>query len=47
MKLGEAVELRDYGAGATNAKRYEWRLERDRAEKAGMKKVLKLLNYEM
>jgi len=42
MKLAElarAVGLRNYGVVATNAKRYERRLEQDRAEKARMKQV--------
>jgi hypothetical protein len=42
MKLAElagAVELRNYGVVATNARRYERRLTQDRAEKARMKQV--------
>jgi hypothetical protein len=46
-ELAEAVELRNYGVVATNAKRYELRLEQDRAEKARMKQVLELFNCEM
>lgn len=46
-ELAETVNLRNYGVVATNAKRYELRLERDRREKARMKQVLKLLNCEM
>jgi len=46
-ELAKAVELRNYGVVATNARRYERRLEQDRAEKARMKQVLKLLNCEM
>jgi hypothetical protein len=45
-ELVAAAELRNYGVVATNAKRYELRLERDRAEKSRMKQVLKLLNCE-
>jgi putative transposase len=46
-ELAEAVGLGNYGVVATNAKRYELRLARDRAEKARMKQVLELLNCEM
>ncbi len=46
-ELAQAVELRNYGVVATNASRYERRLERDRVEKARMKQVLGLLNCEM
>jgi hypothetical protein len=46
-ELAKAVELRNYGVVATNVKRYEVRLERDRAEKALVKQVLELLNCEM
>ena len=46
-ELAKAVELRNYGVVAANARRYERRLERDRAEKARMKQVVKLLNCEM
>jgi putative transposase len=46
-ELAEAVELRNYGVVATNAKRYELRLAQDRAEKARMNQVLELLNCEM
>jgi hypothetical protein len=45
-ELAEAVDLRNYGMEAINAKRYELRLAQDRAEKARMKQVLKLLNCE-
>ena len=50
LKLGELAEaagLRNYGVVATNVKRYEQRLEADRAEKVRLKQVLKLLNCEM
>lgn len=46
-ELARLVDLRNYGVVATNAKRYERRLERDRPEKAQMKQVLKLLNCKM
>jgi hypothetical protein len=46
-ELAEAVGLRNYGVVATSVKRYAERLEADRAEKARMKQVLKLLNCEM
>ena len=46
-ELAKAVGLPNYGVVATNVKRYEMRLARDRAETARMKQVLKLLNYEM
>jgi hypothetical protein len=46
-EVGQAAGFRDDGVAATNAKRYEQRLERDRAEKARMKEVLQLLNPEM
>jgi REP element-mobilizing transposase RayT len=46
-ELAQEVGLRNYGVVATNAKRYEGRLARDRIEKARMKQVLKLLNCEM
>jgi hypothetical protein len=45
--VAQAAGLRDDGLAATNTKRYEQRLERDRAEKARMKEVLQLLNPEM
>jgi hypothetical protein len=41
-ELAQEVGLRNYGVVATNAKRYEGRLARDRTEKARMKRVLKL-----
>jgi hypothetical protein len=44
-ELAEAVGLRNYGVVATSVKRYEQRLEADRAERARMKQVLKLLNW--
>jgi hypothetical protein len=46
MKLAElvkAVELPNYGVVATNAKRYELRLEQDRTEKARMKQILEFV----
>ncbi|MBM3838102.1 MAG: hypothetical protein FJ398_09080 [Verrucomicrobia bacterium] len=43
-ELAQAVGLRNYGVVATNAIRYERRLEQDRAEKARMKQVLGLWN---
>jgi putative transposase len=46
-ELAAAAELRNYGVVATNAKRYELRLERDRAERSRMKQVLELLNCEI
>lgn len=46
-ELARRVELRNYGVVATNARRYERRLERDRTEKARMNQVLELLNCEM
>jgi hypothetical protein len=46
-ELAEAVGWRNYGVVATNVKRYEQRLQADRAEKARMKAVLKMLNCEM
>jgi len=46
-ELAEAAGLRNYGVVATSVNRYEERLQADRAEKARMKQVLKLLNCEM
>ena len=46
-ELAREAELRNYGVVATNSRRYEERLERDRAEKRQMAKVLRLLNCEM
>ncbi|MBM3833386.1 MAG: hypothetical protein FJ403_08960 [Verrucomicrobia bacterium] len=42
-ELAQTVEQRHYGVVATNAQRYERRLEHDRAEPARMKQVLELL----
>jgi REP element-mobilizing transposase RayT len=46
-ELAEVADLRNYGVVATNTKRYERRLARDRTEKARMKDVLELSNCEM
>ena len=45
--LARRVELRNYGVVATNVKRYERRLARDRAEKGRLKRVLALIKCEM
>ena len=47
VELAQAVGLRNYGVVATNTKRYELRLEWDRAEKARLQQVCQLLNCEM
>lgn len=46
-ELAREAEIRNYGVVATNSRRYELRLERDRTEKRRMAEVLKLLNCEM
>jgi putative transposase len=46
-ELARLVELRNYGVVATNAKRYEQRLQGDRTETMHMRQVLELLNCEM
>ena len=46
-ELAEAVGLRNYAVVATNARRYEQCLQRDRTEQARMKEVTQLLNYKM
>ena len=46
-ELASEADLRNYGVVATNSRRYERRLERDRAEKRRMAEVLRLLNCEM
>ena len=46
-ELTREAEIRNYGVVATNSRRYERLLERDRAEKKRMSKVLRLLNCEM
>ena len=47
QELAEAVGLRNYAAVATNVKRYDQWLQRDRGEQRRMKQVEKLLNCEM
>ena len=46
-ELAEAVGLRNYAVVATNARRYEQWLQRDRTEQARMKEVTQLLNCKM
>jgi hypothetical protein len=46
-ELPQRVDLRNYGVVATNAKRCERRLARDRPEQAEMKRVLDLFYCEM
>ncbi len=46
-ELARRVELRNYGVVATNVKRYERRLARDRTEKGRLKRVLALMKREM
>jgi len=46
-ELAKEADIGNYGVVATNSGRYEERLERDRAEKKRMAKVLKLLNCEI
>ncbi len=46
LKLAQAVGLWNYGVVATNAKRYERRLEGDRTEKVRIKQVLALCKCE-
>ena len=46
-ELAREAEIRNYGVVATNGRRYQLRLERDRAEKSRMAEVLRLLNCEM
>ena len=45
--LAAAVELKNYAVAATNARRYERCLERDKAEASKVRKVLQLLNCKM
>ena len=47
VELAEAVGLRNYAVVATNARRYEQWLQRDRTEQARMKEVTQLLNCKM
>jgi REP element-mobilizing transposase RayT len=46
-ELAREAEITNYGVVATNSRRYELRLESDRAEKSRMAEVLRLLNCEM
>jgi len=46
-ELAKAVGLRNYAVVATNAKRYERTLEKDRTEQARMKQVCHLLNCKI
>ena len=46
-ELAKAVEMPNYAVVATNARRYEQRLETDRTEQARMKKVRQLFNCKM
>ena len=46
-QLARAAEIRTDGVVATNSRRYERRLEGDRAEKRRRREVLRLLNCEM
>jgi hypothetical protein len=46
-ELAREVDLGSYGVVATNSRRYEPRLEGDRAEKRRIAAVLRLLNCEM
>jgi len=46
-RVGKGVGLRNYAVVATNAKRYERALEKDRTEQARMKQVCHLLNCKI
>jgi hypothetical protein len=46
-ELADVVELGNYGVVAANTKRYERRLDRDRAEKLRLEQVVKLLNCKI
>ncbi|MHC1767696.1 MAG: hypothetical protein AB9869_26030 [Verrucomicrobiia bacterium] len=46
-ELAREAEIKSYGAVATNSRRHELRLDRDRAEKRRMAEVLRLFNGEM
>ena len=46
-ELARRVKLRNDEVVATNVKRYERRLERDRTEKGRLKRVLALIKCEM
>ncbi len=45
--LAKEAEIRNYGVVATNVRRYQLRLERDRAERSRVAEILKLLNCEL
>ena len=45
--LAETAGLKNYAVVATNARRYERRLERDKAEASKVRKVLQLLHCKM
>ena len=47
LELAREAEMSNYGVVATNARRYELRLELDRAEKIQVSQILKLFNCEM
>ena len=46
-ELAREAEIKNYGVVATNSRRSELRLARDRAEKRRMAEVVNLLNCEM
>jgi hypothetical protein len=46
-ELAREAEIKNYGVVATNSRRYELRLARDRAEKRRMAEVVRLLKCEM
>jgi hypothetical protein len=47
IQVAKEADIRNYGVVATNSRRYELRLERDRVEKRRMAEVLRLLKCEM
>ena len=47
LELAREAGMNNYGVVATNVRRYELRLERDRAERSRVTQILKLFNCEM
>jgi hypothetical protein len=47
LELAREAAMSNYGVVATNVRRYELRLERDRAERNRVAHILKLFNCEM
>jgi len=47
VQLAREAEMNNYGVVATNVRRYELRLEEDRAEQGRVARILKLLNCEI